>query len=350
MMKDLLRAYQTEGDREIIEKVLKLVETDLRAVKYKDVAPQGIDGLFYIAYRIRAFMLNNCLAKMKAKNLTEKSFRAKDYNELQGYIKALFENGEHARRDEHGHLLVSYEEFDANSIEYDEYEFNFAEIRQNNFESIRSNFHEVTEILPYSYIRVFELIDRFQDLDINSEEFQNLYTEVKAELIPLFTEALEQALLKVDADREPKEIVKYVNKVMLSQFIKLLQKHTGYVRIYETATKKEYYVKPTFEHDAYMLMFGKTLKHVGLDNFDKFLTKKQKQLIIDTYTIIDNDLKSENTKAFKWNKDGTPRINKKYLAEQVGKTEGSFKKMFYKCEHAINENWKEAMDAWRKSY
>ncbi|USL32925.1 hypothetical protein [Priestia megaterium] len=108
-------------------------------------------------------------------------------------------------------------------------------------------------------------------------------------------------------------------------------------------------MKPNFEQDAYMLMFGKTLKHVSLENFDSFLTKKQKELIVETHKIIENDLKNENVKAFKWNKDGSPKLNKRYLAEQLGRKEGSFKKMFKNCQVAIEENWKEAMNNWRAS-
>ncbi|MFT4417053.1 hypothetical protein ACLM5H_24635 [Fredinandcohnia humi] len=336
-MRELMRQYQEGKNREVIEKVLKLVETDLKEFRYKGEAPKEIDGLFFIAYRIRAFMLNNCLKWTKAKNLTEKSFRADDYNELQGYIEGLYENSHFCELNEYGKPEVFYSEFDADSVEYDEYDFNFAEIRQNNFTSIRNNFDEVASIFPYSYVRVIELTRKFEDLRIESEEFQTLYKEVKSEHLPMFIEALEIGLQKVDLSRTDKEIVKFVNKVMLTQFIKMLRNKTGEVRIYDTQTKKDIFVKPKFGVNAGVLLIGKSSQSV--EKFERHLTKKQYAFITEVLAVVEEDLKSENVQAFKWNKDGSPKVNKSYLAGKVGKSEANFKQTLKRVEKAIHENW-----------
>ena len=65
------------------------MDEDLITLKYNDNAPEVQDGLKYVAYRIRAFMMKNCFAKRNARNLTEKVIKQmilKDYVNFRLFI------------------------------------------------------------------------------------------------------------------------------------------------------------------------------------------------------------------------------------------------------------------------
>ena len=82
-MRELIRKYQETGqDTEILEALLNYVNEDLTTLKYNDNAPEVEDGLKYVAYRIRAFMMKNCFAKRNARNLTERSNQSEDFEGL----------------------------------------------------------------------------------------------------------------------------------------------------------------------------------------------------------------------------------------------------------------------------
>ena len=93
-----------------------------------------------------------------------------------------------------------------------------------------------------------------------------------------------------------------------------------------------------------MMMFGKTLKHVGgLEAFNLWLTPKQTKFVQDVYNIIERDLKENNTNAFRWKEDGTPVLKKRHLAEQIDMDETNFKQTIKRCEKKIYDNWKEVI-------
>ena len=63
-MRELIRKYQETGEStEIIDTLVNYVDEDLTALKYNGKSPEVEDGLKYVAYRIRAFMMKNCFAK-----------------------------------------------------------------------------------------------------------------------------------------------------------------------------------------------------------------------------------------------------------------------------------------------
>ena len=98
----------------------------------------------------------------------------------------------------------------------------------------------------------------------NSNEFKIDFKQTKDNLLPLFEEAFLYAIKKVDCERETKEIVKYINKAMLTKFIELQMQRDNVKRIRKG--NDSVYVRAEInveETDIWMMMFGKTLKHVG---------------------------------------------------------------------------------------
>jgi hypothetical protein len=177
-----------------------------------------------------------------------------------------------------------------------------------------------------------------------NEEFRGCYSERKSQWMPMFKEALEYALFKVDVSKSDKEIISYINKAMMTKFIEIQMRENNVKRVRKG--DKSVYVKAEVQEgeDAWMLMFGKSLNFIGLDSFDLWLTPKQRKFVECVHSIIETDLKENNVDAFKWSKDGKPVLNKRYLATRMDMEETNFKQTLKRCEKKIKENWKQAMD------
>ncbi|HFK1430552.1 TPA: hypothetical protein ACGXNJ_000522 [Bacillus cereus] len=325
-MRELIKRYQETGqDREILGILLNYVDEDLITLKYNDNAPEVEDGLKYVAYRIRAFMMKNCFAKRNARNITERSSQSEDFEGLHEFLNYLYE---------------------ADWIELD-----WRALRNYDFSSIYVNESEVREYLDTAQYDFFNLLNQFKGLSQNSDEFKMDFKQTRDNLLPLFEEAFLYAIKKVDCEREMKEMVKYINKAMLTKFIELQMKRDNVKRIRKG--NKSTYVKAETnaeEADIWMMMFGKTLKHVGgLEAFSLWLTPKQIKFVQDVYNIIERDLKENNTNAFRWKEDGTPVLKKRHLFQQmeimtnqkIGET--NFKQTLKRCEKKIYDNWKEVI-------
>ncbi|MEB9998662.1 hypothetical protein P4L06_04300 [Bacillus cereus] len=325
-MKELIRKYQETGEStEIIDTLVNYVDEDLTALKYNGESPEVEDGLKYVAYRIRAFMMKNCFAKRNARNLTERSNQSEDFEGLQEFLNYLYE---------------------ADWIELD-----WRALRNYNFSSIYINENEVREYLSATQYDFFNLLSQFKGLSQNSDEFKIDFKQTRDNLLPLFEEAFLYAIKKVDCEREIKEVVKYINKAMLTKFIDLQMKRDNVKRIRKGNDSVYVKVETNAEEtDIWMMMFGKTLNHVGgLEAFSLWLTPKQTKFVQDVYNIIERDLKENNTVAFRWKEDGTPVLKKRHLAEQMEVmtnqkiTETNFKQTLKRCEKKIFDNWKEVI-------
>lgn len=323
-MRDLIKKYQETGQNtEILKTLLNYVDEDLTVLKYNGKSPDVEDGLKYVAYRIRAFMMKNCFAKRNARNLTERSNQAEDFEGLHEFLECLF---------------------DADWIE-----LNWQEIKSYNFSSVYGNEQEIREYLGHTQYDFFDLLKKFEGLGQNSDEFKIDFNATKNDLLPLFIESFTYAIKKVDCERETKEIVKYINKAMLTKFIELQMKRDNVKRIRKG--NESIYVKvetKAEETDIWIMMFGKTLKNVGgLEAFNLWLTPKQTVFVQNVYSIVERDLKENNTDAFRWKEDGTPVLNKRHLAKQMEAmtnqkiTETNFKQTLRRCEKKILDNWKE---------
>ena len=301
----------------IMNHVMTLVDEDLTGVRYTGASTEE-DMWKFVAYRIRAFLMKNTFAIRNAKARTEHSDKAEDYEGLHEFLNALY---------------------DADWIELD-----WNALNSYDFTSIYKNEKDIREYLGFAQYDFFNLLNTFKGLGQDSEEFKKDFKEVSDDLLPLFTEALEYALTKVDESREPKEQVKYINKAMMTKFIELQMKRDNVKRIRKGNESTYVKVQTDEEEDVWMLMFGKTLKHVGgLEAFALWLTPKQIKFLEQVYSVIDTDLKENNTDAFRWQENGKPIIKKRHLAEQLGMEETNFKQTLKRCEKKIKDNWNEVI-------
>ena len=361
-MRELIRQFQRGENKEIVQKVLTLIELDLKGIKDSgEELPEG--DLFFIAYRIRALLMKDALQAQNYHNKYVRQDRRAMYKEFWGYMKSLFNASHFAERDEFGKVVVGFDnyaidfeedymneyKYSFEDLEYEEYDFNFHEIvNEQKFDSLFRNQHELMIEFPYDYPRILELAREFQDISKNSEEGKKFFEQSKKRLLPFMIPALEYALHKVDPDRVPKEVVRYVNRAMLTKYIELFQEGEGKKRIYDPATKKNYYVDPSFDVDPWLLILiwdkkGHTLSWLGVDAFDLHLTKGQKEFLLQVFEAVKEELEKENQEAFRWNKKGEPTIKKKYFAKKLGLEEATFKMKLSRVVKKIELNWREVL-------
>lgn len=320
-MKTLIKEYQATGeDKELLETLNGYVDEDLTALRYTGESPDVNDGLKYVAYRIRAFMMKNTFASRNARNVTERSNLSEDYDGLHEFLYGLYE---------------------ADWIPLD-----WRALNNYDFSSIYENEAEVREFLASTQYDFFSLLENFKGLGQGSDEFKADFDVTKRDLLPLFIDGFLYAVGKVDTDREDKEMVKYINKAMLTKFIELQMKRDNVKRI--RRGNNSVYLKVDTnesEHDAWMLLFGKTLKNIGgVEAFKLWFTPAQMKFAKEVFEIVDRDLRENNVDAFRWKQNGTPLINKRYLSQQMNLQEANFKQKLKRCNEKIDENWKEVIE------
>src|SRR5690606_25335986 len=89
---------------------------------------------------------------------------------------------------------------------------------------------------------LFYLCKKFRGLSQDSWEFLEDFNNTKNKLLPFYVEALKYALNKVDAERNEKEIVKYINLAgLMTKFIEVQMDDSGTKRI--KSEGKSYYIK-----------------------------------------------------------------------------------------------------------
>lgn len=298
---------------QIINHVLSLVDTDLTNLDENET-----DMWKFVAYRIRAFLMKNTFAKRNARNKTENSHMAEDYEGLHEFLDYLYQ---------------------ADWLDLD-----WRELNNYNFTSIYENEQEIRDYLGFAQYDFFDLLKKFEGLSQNSDEFKKDFKEISDDLLPLFKQALEYALTKVDFSRSNKEKVKYINKAMLTKFIELQMTRDNVKRIRKGNISIYVKVETKEEHDTWMIMFGKTLKNVGgLEPFELWLTPRQVEFVQKVYDVIERDLRENNTKAFRWDEHGNPIMIKRYVANQIGMEETNFKQTLNRCKKKIYDNWDEVI-------
>lgn len=351
-MKELIEQFQRGENKRIIQKVLSLIDMDLKAIKENnEELPEG--DLFFIAYRIRALLMKDALQAMNYHNKYNRQDRRAMVHEFNSYIESLFNASDYAERDEYGVLKVGFAEVATQvgfeNLEIMEYYFNFDEIvNKNKYDSLFDNELELMSIFPHEYRRILELARELQDTSKESETFKGYFEGSKERLLSPLIRGLEFALHKVDPNRSPREVVRYVNRAMFTKYIELFQKEQGKKRIYDTKTKKNYFVDTSFDVDPWLLILiwnkkGHTLRWLGIEAFKSHLTKSQREFLLQLFEAVQEELEKENQNAFRWTKKGEPVIQKRYFAKKLGMEEASFKMKLMRATRKVKENWEEVL-------
>ncbi|MBS4207466.1 hypothetical protein [Bacillus sp. FJAT-50079] len=363
-MKELIKDFKAGKNNDVIQKILGYVDMDLMKYGYDEGKENlDVDGLIYIAIKIRASLLKDCFRERNFRYKYQSDAEDKaDYKALFGNKNKLkdyfFDENKHANLkdwdDNEGYNVIKAD--DTESYWLEDLKDNpwlgvdIDEVENYNFDSIWKNKGKLERHYGGQSHELFYLCKKFRKLSQDSREFKRDFKETKKKLLPFFVEALKHGLKKIDVERDEKEIVKYLNLALQTKFIELQMKETGVKRIRNG--KESHYIKPKFsddaENEAWMMILGKSLKFIGADAFDGYLTKSQKEFMLKVYSIVKGEIENEKVESFWWTPDGKAYLKKIYVAERMEMSEANFKNTLKRIENKIYDNWKSVFsEVWK---
>lgn len=293
----------------MVNRVLSYMEQDLTHLKTD--AKETDDWLLFVAYRIKAMILNASYRKAQMKHRYERKDLKEEYEDLESFVSFLY---------------------DANWIKID-----YNSVDNGNYKTFYDNKKEIDMYLGDMSIVFFDLIEKFSFITSDSPEFKAIYKEISDKMLPLFIEALYIGIDKIDMNKSGKEKAKYLNKVVLTQFVQLQMKRDGIVRVREK--ENTFYVKPEIrdEEDSWKIILGRTFKHIGVESLKPILTKNQYKLLNDVYDITKEKIDSKDYDWFRWDKNGHPKLMKRKVAEHLGISESNYIQSMKRIENKIDE-------------
>lgn len=295
----------------VLNKVEEYIAEDLSWLKTG--AREDTDWLMFVAYRIKAMMLNSVYKKNQAIMTYQKQELNKDYNDFLDMLWTMQDSGI--------------------------FKFDWDRIwKQRDYQEIVDNIGLVTERFGYGVaVDLMNLINEFRFMQSDSEEFIALYSEYEKHMLPLLMAGLSKGLDAVDDSKTGKEKAKYINRIILTEFVRLQKERDGYILIRESG--KRYYIKPELKDDidCWKLLTKQTFKFVGIDNFESVLTRKQYQFLIESYMIVKGHCDNKDIEWFRFDKKGNVKLNKRKLSSELGVSEVNFNQTMKRIQERIDK-------------
>lgn len=294
-----------------LNKVEEYMTEDLSWLKTG--AREDTDWLMFVAYRIKAMMLNSVYKKNQAIMTFEKQELNQDYQDFQD-------------------MLWSFEDSGVFKFDWDRI------WKKKDYQEIVDNIDLVIARFGYGVaVDLMNLIHEFEFMQSSSEEFMALYSEYESSMLPLLMAGLSKGLDAVDESKTGKEKAKYINRIILTEFIKLQKERDGYILIREGG--KRYYIKPELKDDmdCWKLLTKQTFKFVGIDNFENVLTRKQYQFILEAYMIVKEHYDNKDIEWFRFDKKGNVKLNKRKLSSEMGVSEVNFNQTMKRIQQRIDK-------------
>ncbi len=306
-----------------LNKVEEYMTEDLSWLKTG--AREDTDWLMFVAYRIKAMMLNSVYKKNQAIMTYEKQELNEDYNDFLDMLWTMQDSGI--------------------------FKFDWDRIwKQRDYQEIVDNIGLVTERFGYGVaVDLMNLINEFRFMQSDSEEFIALYSEYEKHMLPLLMAGLSKGLDAVDDSKTGKEKAKYINRIILTEFVRLQKERGGYILIRESG--KRYYIKPELKDDidCWKLLTKQTFKFVGIDNFKSVLTRKQYQFLIEAYMIVRGHYDNKDIEWFRFDKKGNVKLNKRKLSNELGVSEVNFNQTMKRIQERIDKVFADVFSEYLKN-
>lgn len=326
-MRKMIIDFKKGENRDAIKQIFKWADEDLSDLKYADDSKvvEVENGLKFVSYRIRAFVLNSTFKKVNAERKIFKTEEQKQqydrYIDFTEYLRGLKE----------AHWIP----------------IRWEECQENDFSSIVCLMPMIENYLGHTVEYFKILLEEFDELLNGTDElFERVLGEISKSMLPLFKEALEFALKRVTVTKSDKEIVKFINITMVNKFIELQMKRDNIQRLRNEDGSSKYMKKEFNEHqDLWLFIFSKTLKHVGgLKNFQLYLTPKQYLFIKKLYGHVEAEFNARNFEAFHFDKNNKMSMNKRFFANLMEMEETNFKQHVNRCNKKIVDNFAEVKE------
>lgn len=321
-MKKMIVDFRKGINTNAVDSVFKWYEQDLSDLKYSNDSNvvEVENGLIFVSYRIKAFVLNSTFKKVNAERKIYKTDEQREqydrYIDFCEFMRGLTD----------AHWIP---------IRWDECEVN-------DFSSIVCLMPMIENYLGHTVEYFKILLEEFDELLNGTDElYERVHAEMEESMLPLFKEALEFALKRVTVTKSDKEIVKFINITMVNKFIELQMKRDNIQRLRNEDGSSKYMKKEFNEHqDLWLFIFSKTLKHVGgLKNFQLYLTPKQYLFVKKLYGHIEAEFTANNFDAFHFDKNNKMSMNKRFFAKLMDMEETNFKQHVNRCNKKIVDNF-----------
>lgn len=306
-----------------LNKVQEYITEDLSWLKTG--AREDTDWLLFVAYRIKAMMLNSVYKKNQAIMTYEKQELNEDYNDFLDMLWTMEDSG---------------------AFPFDWHKIN----KKRDYQEIVDNINLVTNMYGYGVsVDLLNLINTFKFMQSDSEEFMDLYSEYENDMLPLLMAGLSKGLDAVDDSKTGKEKAKYINRIILTEFIRLQKERDGYILIREGG--KRYYIKPELKDDidCWKLLTKQTFKFVSVDNFESVLTRKQYQFLIESYMIVKGHYDNKDIEWFRFDKKGNVKLNKRKLSDELGVSEVNFNQTMKRTQERIDKVFADVFSEYLKN-
>ena len=283
--KQLVRAFQTEGDRAILDKIYDYLETDMHIDTKRHVDENGnvrlldeSDPIKYIAYSVGAMMYRITKTERYSHNL--------DMEDLYWYSKHLLE---------YGYPPLT---------------------PKDNFAVFFDHYDDLRQIMDSrAFLEMHYFVEQYQ---IFQRELATLYAMER--------QALEHALTLVDASRSEREMVSYINRVFRTEIRRLQMDRDGIVRL--RTEKESTYVQPRYA-DPWRMILERDAVGSERDRIRALLTESQADLVERIHAIITEDLGKGVrylAKNYRVDEFGVVSLKNRYMADRLGLEESNLRK------------------------
>lgn len=152
--------------------------------------------------------------------------------------------------------------------------------------------------------------------------------------------ALEHALSRVDANRHEREMVSYINRAFYTEYLRLLAKYRGTIRLGRRDSDGNFrnvYVFPN-EPEAWSIIFDRPVEDAEVTYLLGLLTKTQRDYAQQAYEVAAHDISQRNMRGYRIDGSGDHRLKFRYMAEKLGVEESNLRKTIDKIRKRTAQN------------
>ncbi|MCL6611364.1 MAG: hypothetical protein K6T66_07495 [Peptococcaceae bacterium] len=196
---------------------------------------------------------------------------------------------------------------------------------------IKSDLEHFFKNTPYTVEKFFKLKKVIDDVEARIEEEKN---NTRKKIMDIFIPILKNALMLVDTNRTDKEIVKYINRILVSEWVNIQLKRNGKKRLQRNNRRDIHIVYPIWSNPLYMII---RRSDIPKSRLEEYLTPKQFELIKKILKIIEKDIAENKIDNYKLNSIGLTELNKRYIAHKLGMDESNLKHKLLRIIQRVNQ-------------
>lgn len=194
-----------------------------------------------------------------------------------------------------------------------------------------------------NFLRNAYVIHDFLGSDAYESLMVAIERHIKYEAISSFLiiPALEYALRRVDTERSAREMVVYINRAFRSEYQRRVMDYTGTKRLGrrdEHGRFTSVYVKPLDNPSAWSIVFEQEVSECSIEEILVRLTVSQRERARLIHQIVAGDVESGDMSEYRVTESGNYRIKARYIARKIGIEESNLRKYLLSLRKRIAKN------------